>query len=147
MNENKFHIREYKTEDFRQVDALWKETGLGGSQRGDDQHVIKKSIEKGGKLYILENKVPNEIIGTAWITNDGRRLYLHHFGIKQSFQGQGFSKPLLQKSLEYAKSTGLQIKLEVHKTNTLAVDLYKKAGFSYLGDYDVYIIRDYNKNL
>ncbi len=34
------------------------------------------------------------------------------------------------------------VKLEVHRSNKRAIELYKKAGFSYLGDYDVYIIRD-----
>lgn len=143
MNKKNFHIRDYKAGDFSQVDSLWKETGLGSIQRADDHRVIENSLIKGGKLFILEDKTTGDIIGTSWITNDGRRLYLHHFGIKLSFQGQGLSKPLLQKSLDYAKSTGLQIKLEVRKTNTQAVKLYKKAGFNYLGDYDVYIIRDY----
>jgi ribosomal protein S18 acetylase RimI-like enzyme len=36
----------------------------------------------------------------------------------------------------------MHIKLEVHKDNVKALGLYKKAGFGYLGDYHVYIIRD-----
>lgn len=68
---------------------------------------------------------------------------MHHFGILPSFQGKGLSKYLLKSSLEFARSTGMQIKIEVHQTNKRAVKLYLKAGFEYLGDYDVYIIRDY----
>lgn len=145
MDKDILHIRDYKAEDFNQVNALWNKTGLGNNQRADDNSVIANTIEKGGKLIILEDKNTGEIIGTSWITNDGRRLYLHHFGIKISYQGQGLSKLLLQKSLEFAKSMGLQIKLEVHESNTLAIEIYKKAGFNYLGDYNVYIIRDYKK--
>jgi len=59
------------------------------------------------------------------------------------FQGKGFAEKLLKVSLEFAKTTGLQIKLEVHKNNARAMDLYEKGGFKYLGDYLVYIIRDY----
>ena len=84
-------------------------------------------------------------MGTSWITNDGRRLYLHHFGIKPEFQGQNLSKQLLKVSLNFAKKSRLQIKLEVHKKNKIALNLYKNSGFNYLGDYEVFIIRDYSK--
>jgi ribosomal protein S18 acetylase RimI-like enzyme len=49
---------------------------------------------------------------------------------------------LLKESLRVVKEMGYQVKLEVHRTNETAVSLYRKAGFEYLGDYDVYIIRN-----
>ncbi len=82
------------------------------------------------------------IIGTSWITFDGRRLYLHHFAIAPARQGRGLAWPLLRESLRVARQMGYQVKLEVHRSNMIATALYKKAGFQYLGDYDVYIIRD-----
>ncbi|MDI3526842.1 MAG: hypothetical protein PWR03_1025, partial [Tenuifilum sp.] len=51
-------------------------------------------------------------------------------------------KRLTIESLKYVKEKGYQVKLEVHKNNTRAINLYKQFGFQYLGDYDVYIIRD-----
>ncbi len=138
-----YNLRDYNINDYKQVEKLWLEIGLGSSARGDNQDVIQKTLENGGKLFVLEEKILKLIIGTSWITNDNRRLYLHHFGIKTEFQNKGLSKILLQKSLEFAKSTGLQIKLEVHENNVKATNLYEKYGFSYLGDYNVFIIRDY----
>ncbi|RLD73184.1 MAG: hypothetical protein DRJ10_18120 [Bacteroidetes bacterium] len=85
-----------------------------------------------------------KIIGSSWLTNDGRRLYLHHFCILPKYQSKGLSKTLLDKSLAFAKEVNLQIKLEVHRDNTIAKELYHKGGFKYLGDYEVYIIRDVN---
>ena len=67
---------------------------------------------------------------------------MHHFGIIPGHQGKGLSAELLRESLRFVKEKGYQVKLEVHRTNEKAVNLYKKAGFEYLGDYDVYIIRD-----
>ncbi len=49
---------------------------------------------------------------------------------------------LLKESLKFVKEKGYQVKLEVHRSNRTAIELYKKAGFGYLGDYDIYIIRD-----
>lgn len=136
-----YRIRDYKTEDYQDVLKIWQVTGLGGAMRGDDEHVINRTLLVGGRLLIMEN-TEGEIIGTSWMTNDGRRLYLHHFGIKPAWQGKGLANMLLQESLEVAKEKGLQIKLEVHQNNTIAAKLYKKFGFSWLGDYHVYIIRN-----
>ncbi|MBN2173775.1 MAG: GNAT family N-acetyltransferase [Bacteroidales bacterium] len=143
MTDDFLHIRDYQTGDFIQVEKLWIETGMGNSERGDDERAISRTLKDEGKLLILENKNTGEIIGTSWLTSDGRRIYLHHFGIKPEYQGKGYAKFLLIKSLDHAKKTGLQIKLEVHQTNEIAISLYQKAGFKNLGDYEVYIIRKY----
>jgi len=139
-----FKIRKYQTDDTKQILVLWEQTGLGNKERGDDSHVIENTIKLGGVFFVLENTDSSEIIGTSWITNDGRRLYLHHFGIKPAYQKKGLSKILLTHSLDFAKSLNMQIKLEVHETNEHAIHIYEKAGFKKLGDYMVYIIRNYN---
>ncbi len=136
-------IRDYRKGDFSRVEKLWSATGMGGIERGDDEKVIEKTLKYGGKLLILENTSTREIIGTSWLTSDGRRIYLHHFGIRPVDQGKGYSKLLLKESLNFARSSGMQIKLEVHQKNTKALTLYKNYGFKYLGDYEVYIIRNY----
>jgi ribosomal protein S18 acetylase RimI-like enzyme len=143
MKNNTLIIRAYRDEDFPAIDQLWSETGMGGKIRGDDRETIRNTLLQGGRLFVLVDRETGEVIGTSWLTVDGRRIYLHHFGIKPVYQGKGYSRQLLEASLDFARSTGLQIKLEVHKVNERAVRLYEKAGFSYLGDYLVYIIRDY----
>jgi len=135
-------VRDYTTQDFDNLMVLWKETGLGGAQRGDNARIIEQSIEMGGKLIVIENSETNEIIGSSWMTFDGRRIHLHHIGVLPSYQNKGLGKLLTKESLRFAKEKGYQIKLEVHQSNTKAIDIYKKAGFSFLGDYDVYIVRD-----
>ena len=144
MENNKLIIRAYRDEDFPAIDQLWNETGMGGKIRGDDRETIRATLLQGGRLFVLEDRETSEVIGTSWLTLDGRRIYLHHFGIKPVHQGKGYSNLLLNASLDFAKSTGLQLKLEVHRDNERAVALYEKAGFKYLGDYLVYIIRNYS---
>ena len=148
MSENKvdilsdFFIRDYKPEDFEEINLLWESTGVGGSHRGDTAEVISNTLKNGGQFFVLEQISDNKIAGTAWLTNDSRRIYLHHFCINTSFQGKGLSHYLCEKCTNFARSLNMQIKLEVHKDNQKAVRLYTKAGFTYLGDYHVYIIRD-----
>jgi ribosomal protein S18 acetylase RimI-like enzyme len=139
------YIRDFSESDYPEVLRLWESLGLGGAHRGDDAQVILHTIQMGGQLMLLVEKGSELIVGTSWLTVDGRRTYLHHFGIKAEYQGNGLSKILLEASLKLAKTFGMQIKLEVHKDNIKALGLYKKSGFSYLGDYHTYIIRDISK--
>jgi [ribosomal protein S18]-alanine N-acetyltransferase len=137
-------VRDYSQGDFKEINQLWKDTGMGGSARGDQEETIELTLRSGGRLFILENCLTKEIIGTSWLTHDQRRIYMHHFGIKPEYQGKGFARMLLKSSIDFAKKSGMQIKLEVHRDNLKAIQMYKKSGFNYLGDYKVYIIRDYN---
>ena len=138
----KYTIRDFCKEDFNAINELWSVTGQGGSHRGDTVEIIENTIRNGGKLFVMIEQSTKKIIGTSWVTSDKRRLYLHHFGILPEFQGLGLSKLLLIETMKFIKKTGLQVKLEVHCDNIKAANIYQKHGFKYLGDYDVYIIRD-----
>ncbi|MBK7028559.1 MAG: GNAT family N-acetyltransferase [Bacteroidales bacterium] len=138
----KMIFRDFSPGDFEQVNTLWSHIGLGGVHRGDTQEVICRTLDHDGRLLLMIHPDTEEIIGTAWLTVDYRRTYLHHFGIAKAWQGQKLSNQLLEETLIIARKIGYQLKLEVHVTNLAAVHLYKKYGFQYLGEYDVYIVRD-----
>jgi ribosomal protein S18 acetylase RimI-like enzyme len=140
-----FIIREYAEGDFKQIADLWQQTEMGNPQRGDDAAMIMNTISMGGCLLILEEKKSGKVCGTSWMTFDGRRIHLHHLGVLPYYQGKGLANLLLEESLKFVKTMGYQVKLEVHKSNIKALSLYKKFGFTRLGDYDVYIIRDITK--
>jgi [ribosomal protein S18]-alanine N-acetyltransferase len=144
-NLNDFMIRNYRQGDFHQISHLWEITGMGSRWRGDNEKTIDDSIKLGGAFLILEEKVSGRVCGTSWMTFDGRRIHLHHFGILPDYQGKGLARILVNSSLKFVKEKGYQVKLEVNKSNFKAINLYKKAGFENLGDYDVYIIRDISK--
>ena len=134
-------IRDFKSSDFAGLTEVWMLTRLGTPQRGDSLEIIERSIEMGGKMLMVEDG-NGKIIGTSWMTFDGRRIHLHHFGIHPEYQRKGLGLQLAKESLKFVKRKGYQVKLEVHKDNGGAIELYKKLGFVYLGDYNVYIIRD-----
>lgn len=137
-----YSVRDYKADDYEAVAKIWEETDMGRPERGDDKETIERCLKTGGKLLVLVDDNNKRIAGTSWMTYDGRRLYLHHFGLSPIYQGKGLSKFLLERSLQYVSETGCQVKLEVHSSNTVAINLYEKAGFRYLGDYKVFIIRN-----
>ena len=141
---NEIIIRNYQNNDYNEVNALWEEVKLAKKERRDDKKIISDTIKNGGQLILLIDKKSETIIGASWLTTDYRRIYLHHFAIKTEFQGKGYSHILVKESLKFAKKRKMQIKLEVRTNNYKAINLYKKNGFKNLGDYDIYIIRDYS---
>ena len=136
-------IRDYQPDDYPAIESLWLVTGLGGSWRGDDRAVIEKSLAIGGKLLVALHD-DGTLVGTSWMTFDGRRLHLHHVGVLPDYRRSGIGRLLSIESIRFARNQQVQIKLEVHRNNEVAVSLYQKLGFEYLGDYDVYIIREFH---
>lgn len=134
-------IRDFELQDFDGLSELWSLTNLGNPQRGDNLDIIMQSISMGGKMLVAAN-ADDKVIGTSWMTFDGRRIHLHHFGVHPDYQRKGIGKLLVNESLRFVKQKGYQVKLEVHQSNIAAINLYKQFGFTFLGDYDVYIIRD-----
>jgi len=121
---------------------VWNATGLGGRGRGDDQKIIEDSLAIGGKLIVAEDVQSRQVVGTSWMTFDGRRIHLHHIGVLHEYTNRGIGMLLTRHSLRFAREKGYQIKLEVREDNARAIRMYKKLGFKRLGDYDIYIVRD-----
>ena len=90
-------IRNFRPEDFPSLLELWQKTDLTPPERGDNQEVIKRCNDHGGQLLVIEDTGSGKIIGSSWMTWDGRRIYLHHFGILPDFQGRGLGTELAKK--------------------------------------------------
>ena len=114
-------VRDYQTEDYDQVQEVWNKSGVGGAHRGDNKEIIEDSLRLVGKLLVLEDTRKGRILGTSWMTFDGRRIHLYHIGVLPDYQNLGYGSLLTKKSLEFAKEKGYQIKLEVQDDNLKAI--------------------------
>ena len=132
-------LREYRPADFPKVEQLWKETGVFRPERGDGPETILSCNEQGGKFLILEDETKQRIIGTSWLSWDGRRIHMQYFAVSPSMQGRGYGRQLALASMEFARSKKAPIKLEVHRNNIPAIQLYKSMGFKIIEGYEVYI--------
>ena len=131
-------IRDYRQGDFPQIEKLWKETGVYRPERGDTHETILRCNETGGKFLVLEDK-NEQIIGTSWLTWDGRRVIIQYVAVLPSMQGKGYGRKLAVEALKCAREKGTPVKLEVHRDNRTAVSLYRELGFEILDGYEVYL--------
>ena len=66
-----------------------------------------------------------------WQDNTAKPLYLYRFATNVNFLRKGIGETVVKKALEISKNLGAEyLRLFVVKTNTPAVELYKKMGFS-----------------
>jgi len=134
-------VRDYRPGDFESLQSLWKATDMGQAEREDSEEVIERCIDMGGRLLVLVNQVSEEIIGSSWMTWDGRRIFLHHFAILPAYQKLGLGTMLAKESMKWIRKQGQQVKLEVHKQKHAAKRLYEKFGFFSYKDYEIHMIR------
>ena len=133
-------IREFRQVDFPEVEKLWKATGVYRPDRGDTAHTIQRCNKQGGKFLVLEDETARRIIGTSWLTWDGRRVHLQYFAVLPSEQGRGYGRLLADASMAYARDLKVPVKLEVHRNNIQAIRLYQDMGFKILDGYEVYMV-------
>jgi ribosomal protein S18 acetylase RimI-like enzyme len=124
------------------VEHLWKETGVYRPERGDNSDTILRCNRQGGKFLILEDEASQRVIGTSWLTWDGRRVHMQYFAVLPSMQGKGFGRILAEASMSFARERKAPVKLEVHRSNIRAVQLYESMGFKILEGYEVYLVHD-----
>ncbi|PKN96851.1 MAG: hypothetical protein CVU43_18615 [Chloroflexi bacterium HGW-Chloroflexi-5] len=84
-------IRDYLKTDFVEVAHLWDKAVPGGVVSGNDASVVWRTLEHGRVFLVMEEASTGKIIGTSWMTNDFRRMYLHHFGILPESQDCGLA--------------------------------------------------------
>lgn len=140
---NRIRFRNFSKKDFHEIQKLWTLNDMGGRERADDAETILRCNHQGGHFIVMDLPDENKIIGTSWMTWDGRRILMHHFCIHPDYQRMGLGELLGIESLRFIQKKKAQVKLEVHKENHAAKKLYKKLGFFAFEDYDIYMIRNF----
>lgn len=124
---------------YEKIRRLWVLTDIERPERGDVWEVALETLKKGGAILSLWEG--DDVLGALWITDDGRRLYLHHMAVHPDHRRKGLGRRLLKEGLAMARRLGRQPKLEVHETNLGARELYSGEGFTDLEGYVVMINR------
>lgn len=84
-----------------------------------------------GVFYVLRST--NKLLAYISITSNARtrNLRIYSIAVHPDTRGKGYAQKLLDKTIEYAKENNYKaIHLEVKITNTPAIRLYEKNGFT-----------------
>ncbi|MDD2228940.1 MAG: GNAT family N-acetyltransferase [Candidatus Cloacimonetes bacterium] len=134
------HITKLNPKLYSDLIELWLSTGISNPERNDSFEAVEYSLEHGGLMLV---SISQDVLqGSAWLTHDFRRLYIHHMAVQPNLQNTGIGASLVEEALSIAKKLGYQAKLEVHADNPAALHLYQKCGFTELNGYIVMIKRN-----
>ncbi|MFO8144498.1 MAG: GNAT family N-acetyltransferase [Candidatus Syntrophosphaera sp.] len=139
MNLEIRHCRKLDPGLYGAILNIWNETGISNPERADGFNEVQYNLDNGGIMLLAY--LEGTLTGTAWLSHDFRRLYIHHMAVSPKFQNQGIGRRLLEEAITIAQNNGWQAKLEVHGKNAAARHLYSSCGFKDLEGYITMIRR------
>ena len=85
------------------------------------------------ELWVMEHSVAGIVAyAVLWCILD--QAELANIAVRSEYRGQGFASRLLERVLQIAEGRGIEtIYLEVRASNTQALELYERFGFSQVG--------------
>lgn len=91
-----------------------------------------------GNVLVLVDAARRKTVGIAILMRDWDEMdkcYLADFGIRADYRGQGLGSTFLRKVLEIVREKGFcRVSLTVDTSNKPAIGLYRKHGFSVVGE-------------
>jgi ribosomal protein S18 acetylase RimI-like enzyme len=92
---------------YEEVIALWKNFENVGLSSADEREKIKAYFDRnpGMSFVAKENGV---IVGAALCGHDGRRGYLHHLAVEQSYRKKGIGRKLADRCIESLRDMGIE---------------------------------------
>lgn len=130
-------IREIKADDFTGLISLFTE--FATFEKTPDKMtntVDRMTVEQEFFNGFVALNDSEEIVGYvthffAYYTWIGKSLYMDDIYVKEEFRGHGIGTELINKVIEYAKTTNCQkVKWQVSEWNKPAIEFYKSLGAS-----------------
>lgn len=128
-------FRKMTKADYKHVYTLWTSCpGIGLNDRDDSKNGIERFLEKNPKTcFVAEDN--KKIVGTILAGSDGRRGYIYHTAVEETYQNRGIGKKLVEKALEGLKKEGIvKAALVVFEKNENGNLFWEKEGFTVRND-------------
>jgi len=137
LEPGRFFIRRMKASDLPEVRSIetlsfsnpWSETTF----RGEIQNT---SISF---PLVVVRKPGDEVVGYIIYWHIGEDVQVNNIAVHPDFRGQGIAEALMRHVIGRVRAAGATfMNLEVRKSNSGAIALYKKLGFELLGERENY---------
>lgn len=124
-------LRAMTASDYDAVYALWMSCrNMGFNNLDDSREGVERFLSRnpGISFVALEG---SEIIGAALAGHDGRRGYIYHLCVAESFRRRGIATALLDRCLEALEAEGIRkVALLVFKYNDAGNAFWARQGFT-----------------
>jgi putative acetyltransferase len=100
-------VAEMSAGDYDEVIALWKSSDGLGLNDADTRECIEAYLVRNPGLSLVA-KHRGRIVGAVLCGHDGRRGYLHHLAVAESFRRHGIASQLVERCLASLAAMGIQ---------------------------------------
>lgn len=93
---------------------------------------IKESLSDNNSLYLVaQDDISNKLVGYQLSKFHEQQFYysIDELFVLDKYRGQGIARVLLEKGVEFGKTFGCDIRVEVYLWNRDTIEYYKKRGF------------------
>lgn len=131
-------------DNYEHISALWSSSdGVGLSAADGEENIAHYLARNPGLSFVAFDA--GRLIGAVLCGHDGRRGYIHHLAVEQSYRLQGIGKALITRCLAALKAEGIdKCHLFVFSVNQNAKAFWKEIGWSQRAD--LVVMSSYTQN-
>ncbi|MES2440273.1 MAG: GNAT family N-acetyltransferase [Verrucomicrobiota bacterium] len=139
-------IFELTLDRYDEVLALMRRTSGVSVREADSKEAAARYLDRNPGLSFIAEE--GHVVGCAMCGHDGRRGYLQHVIVEESYRGRGIAQALVTRCLDRLEEIGIvKSHIDVFVTNDLANEYWKKKGWKLRDDiYRYSFIRTTNPN-
>ena len=124
-------IRKMELADYDRVYALWMSCrNMGLNDLDDSREGIARYLKRNpNSCFVAEQD--GAVVGVILSGHDGRRGFIYHLAVAESFRRQGLAAKLLGRALEALKAEGIsKVALVVFSRNETGNAFWESRGFT-----------------
>ncbi|NRA39060.1 MAG: GNAT family N-acetyltransferase [Planctomycetes bacterium] len=124
-------LRSMHIDDYDELIECWSNTPGVTLNDADSHECIERFLQRNPELSLVmtDEEKNNKIIGTIMCGHDGRRGYLHHMFVDETYRGQGIGKKIFSQVVtRLEKEKIAKAHLMVVNENTNAKFFWEKIG-------------------
>lgn len=140
-------ITEFTIDRYDEVISLMKRTPGVSVREADSKEATARYLARNpGFSFVAEDE--KDVIACALWGHDGRRGYLQHVIVEESYRGRGIAQALVARCRDRLEEVGIaKTHIDVFVTNDLANNYWKKRGWKRRDDIHRYsFVRSTNPN-
>jgi len=123
-------IREYRTEDYESVLALWARAGLPFKPEGRDRRdSIDTQVRRPNMIFLVAES-EGTLVGTVIATHEGRKGWINRLAVDPGFRRRGIGSWLVREAEDRLKGLGMDVlACLIEEGNDASVRTFETLGY------------------
>ena len=124
------HIREYRTEDYESVLALWVGAGLPFKPVGRDRRdSIDTQVRRLNMIFLVAES-EGTLVATVIATHEGRKGWINRLAVDPGFRRRGIGTRLVREAEDRLKGLGMDVlACLIEEGNDASVRTFETLGY------------------